>query len=330
LKLSILDQVPIALGKTAKDALHETINLAKLGDDLGYYRYWVAEHHDLTGLACPSPKVILGSIGGQTKNIRIGAGAILLPHYKPFKVAETFNLLATMYPNRVDLGLGRSPGGSAEASVALSGNFLENVRRMPELLDELLHFFNDDFETGHMFSTIKPSPVPEVLPVPWLLGTSEKSAVLAAEKGMNYAFGHFMSEVDAKPILSKYKSHLSEKYPNKTPEIIMAVQVICAETSEQAEQLAMKSFQWSKSRGEYSNSSDDMEDILSKDQLNEYENVKQKMIVGNPIEVKGILCELQQLLQVDEFMILTNTPTYSERKESYELLAEVIMKKVEK
>lgn len=325
MKLSILDQVPIALGQTAQDALFETISLAKLGDELGYHRYWVAEHHDLNGLACPAPEVMLGLIGAQTTNIRIGAGAILLPHYKPFKVAETFNLIATMYPNRVDLGLGRSPGGSAESSVALSGNFLENVRRMPELLDELLHFLNDDFETGHMFSTIKPSPVPDVLPVPWLLGTSEKSAVLAAEKGMNYAFGHFMSEVDAKPILSKYKSILNEKYPKKTKEIIMAVQVICAETSEQAEQIALKSFVWSRSRGEYSNSSDYMEGILTKEQLDEFENAKQKMIIGNPSEVKRILGELQQLHQVNEFMILTNTPTYTERQKSYELLAEVIM-----
>ncbi|WP_042142884.1 LLM class flavin-dependent oxidoreductase [Paucisalibacillus sp. EB02] len=326
MKLSILDQVPIALGQTAQDALFETLNLAKLGDELGYHRYWVAEHHNLKGLACPAPEVLLGIIGGQTKKIRIGAGAILLPHYKPFKVAETFNLLATMYPNRVDLGLGRSPGGSAEASVALSGNFLENVRKMPELIDELLRFFNGDFKAEHMFSNLKPAPVPNVLPVPWLLGTSEKSAVLAAEKGLHYAFGHFMSEVDAKPIISKYRYSLKEKYPNKTPEIIMAIQVICAETSGEAEKLALESFKWSRIRGEYSNSPNNIEDTLSKEEQDEYDIAKQKMIVGNPQEVKEKLNELQQKYQVDDFMILTNTPTYSVRKKSYQLLAEEVMK----
>jgi luciferase family oxidoreductase group 1 len=326
LKLSILDQVPVASGQTAQDALFETISLAKLGDELGYHRYWVAEHHDLKGLACPAPEVMLGIIGTQTKNIRIGAGAILLPHYKPFKVAETFNLLATLYPERVDLGLGRSPGGSAEASVALSGNFLENVRRMPELIDELLHFFNGGFENEHMYSKIKPEPVPNAAPVTWLLGTSEKSAVLAAEKGLHYAFGHFMSEVDAKPIIAKYKNSIKEKLPNKTPEVIMAVQVVCAETSNEAEELAMESFKFSRSRGEYSNSSNNMKDSLSKEELNEYNKAKQKMIVGNPQEVKEKLNELQQIHQVDEFMILTNTPTYDVRKKSYQLIANELMK----
>jgi luciferase family oxidoreductase group 1 len=325
MKLSILDQAPIASGKTAQDALLETINLANLGEHLGYHRYWIAEHHDLAGLSCPAPEVMLGLIGGNTERIRIGAGAILLPHYKPFKVAETFNLLATLYPGRVDLGLGRSPGGSAEASVALSGNFLDNVRKMPELLDELLYFLNGGFATGHMFSKNKPAPIPDVMPVPWLLGTSEKSAVLAAEKGTNYAFGHFMSEADSVPIISTYKNLLKEKFPNKTTEIIIAVHVICAETSAKAEKLALDSFTWSRKRGDNSNGFDDIvDDSLSEQDLVEFENVKQKMIIGDPTQVKEKLKELEQLHQVDEFMILTNTATYDVRKKSYELLAEII------
>ncbi|WP_026907053.1 LLM class flavin-dependent oxidoreductase [Paucisalibacillus globulus] len=325
MKLSILDQAPIAPGKTARDALFETINVAKLGEHLGYHRYWIAEHHDLAGLSCPAPEVMLGLIGGNTERIRIGAGAILLPHYKPFKVAETFNLLATLYPGRVDLGLGRSPGGSAEASVALSGNFLDNVRKMPELLDELHQFLHGGFETGHMFSKIKPAPIPDDMPVPWLLGTSEKSAVLAAEKGLNYAFGHFMSEADSVPIISTYKKLLKEKFPNKTTEIIIAVHVICAETSAKAEKLALESFKWSRIRGDNSNGFDDIvDDSLSEQDLVEFENAKQKMIIGEPTQVKEKLKELEQLHQVDEFMILTNTPTYDVRKKSYELLAEII------
>lgn len=143
MKLSILDQSPISTGKTSRNALNASVDLARLGDELGYTRYWIAEHHDFSGLACPNPDVMLGIIGAQTEQIRIGAGAVLLPHYKPYRVAETYNLLATLYPGRIDLGIGRAPGGSAEASMALSGNFLENVRHMPEKLDELLQFLQD-------------------------------------------------------------------------------------------------------------------------------------------------------------------------------------------
>lgn len=117
------------------------MKLAQLGDVLGYTRYWIAEHHDLPGLACSAPEVMLGYIGAQTNRIRIGAGAVLLPHYKPYKVAEVYNMLETLFPNRIDIGIGRSPGGSAEATNALNDNFLQKVYQMPELVEELLHFF---------------------------------------------------------------------------------------------------------------------------------------------------------------------------------------------
>lgn len=321
MKLSILDQAPIAAGKTHQEALLESINLAKLGDKLGYYRYWIAEHHDLDGLACPAPEIMLGMIGGSTTRIRIGAGAILLPHYKPFKVAETFNLLATMFPDRVDLGLGRSPGGSAEVSMALSGNFLENVRKFPELLDELTHFLNRDFERENMYAKIKPVPIPDVSPVPWLLGTSEKSAVLAAEKGLNYAFGHFMSDQDATAILSTYKRLLGTKHPKKEPKIIFAVNVICAETTDEAEKMALESYLWRK-RNNLDHAQHKQEP--SEEQLNEYRELRNKMILGNPSEVNDRLQELQRIHEVDEFMILTNPLSYEARNKSYQLLSKEV------
>src|SRR5699024_6060493 len=112
MKLSILDQAPISEGKTAQEALQASVRLAQHGERLGYYRFWMAEHHDLFGLACPNPDVLLGVIGSHTNTIRIGAGAVLLPYYKPFRVAETYHLLATLFPDRIDLGIGRAPGGS--------------------------------------------------------------------------------------------------------------------------------------------------------------------------------------------------------------------------
>ncbi|MEN2465598.1 LLM class flavin-dependent oxidoreductase [Ornithinibacillus sp. JPR2-1] len=317
MKLSILDQAPIAQDTTPKDALFQSVHLAQLGERLGYHRYWIAEHHDLNGLACPAPEVMLGAIGMNTDRIRIGAGAVLLPHYKPFKVAESFNLLATLYPGRIDLGIGRSPGGPAEASIALSGNFLENVRKMPEEIDELLHFLYQDFPKDHMFSKVKPTPVPDLAPVPWLLGTSDKSAVLAAKKGMHYAFGHFMSDQDAAPILTTYRNIFKEEYPDKEARIIMAVSIYCAKTTEEAEQLALESFMWGKLKKVMT--------ALSQEEQEEFHEARQKMIIGNQAEVKEALMELQEVHMVDEFMILTNTPSYETRNKSYELIAEAIL-----
>src|SRR5690625_6499977 len=194
LKISVLDQSPISEGSTAEEALNNTIKLARFVEEWGYERFWVAEHHDLFGLASPNPNVMLGAIGAYTSSIRLGAGAVLLPYYKPFHVAETYNLLATLYPERIDLGLGRAPGGSAEVSQALSDNYLAAVQKFPEQIDTLQAFLHDQYSDDHMYSKISPIPVPETSPVVWLLGTSEKRAELAMKKNLPYEFGHFMSD----------------------------------------------------------------------------------------------------------------------------------------
>lgn len=184
MKLSILDQSPISSNQTAKEALDESLKLAQAGEALGYTRYWVTEHHDLPGLASSVPEVILSYIGANTKTIRIGSGAVLLPHYKPFKVAEIYNTLATLFPNRIDVGIGRASGGSAEVTNALSDNFLQNVYKMPSLVKDLLHFLDDDFPAEQEYSKISATPIPEVSPLPWLLGTSKKVLYLLRKMGL--------------------------------------------------------------------------------------------------------------------------------------------------
>src|SRR3954447_10635934 len=239
MKLSILDQSPISSNQTAKEALNESMKLAQAGENLGYTRYWIAEHHDLPGLACSAPEVMLSYIGANTSTIRIGSGAVLLPHYKPYKVAEVYNMLATLFPGRIDIGIGRAPGGSAEASNALSDNFLQQVWNMPKSVEELLHFLENDFPADHEFKNLSASPVPPVSPVPWLLGTSKKSARLAAENGMSYAFGQFMSENDGPEIVQQYLNTFQPKKQGQKPEVIVTVNVICAETDEKAEEIAL-------------------------------------------------------------------------------------------
>ncbi|HLS07700.1 LLM class flavin-dependent oxidoreductase [Lentibacillus sp.] len=331
MKLSILDQSPISTGQTPQEALDASVDLARLGDELGYTRYWIAEHHDFSGLACPNPDVMLGIIGSHTERIRVGAGAVLLPHYKPFRVAETYNLLATLYPGRIDLGIGRAPGGSAEASMALSGNFLENVRQMPDKLDELLRFFRHDFAADDMYAKIRPTPVPEMPPQPWMLGTSEKSALAAAEKGLPYTFGKFMSDQDGPSIIKSYSEKFAEQHPDKTPEKIVTVSVICAETSEEARDLALSPLLWSiqRDKGEGDGKVPTVSEAKSYDYSDEekekLQNMKRNLIVGNPREVKQQLDQLQSEYQADEWMIVTITHSYEARKKSYELLAQEIL-----
>ena len=324
MKLSILDQVPISDGMTAKEALEASFDLARTADELGYHRYWVAEHHHFPGLASPAPDIILGMIGMMTKRIRIGSGAVLLPNYKPYNIAERFNLLSTLFSGRVDLGIGRAPGGSAEASMALSNNFLEEVKYYPQRIDELLHFLHQDFPDEHLFSNLNARPLPEEKPVPWLLGTSVKSAVLALEKGLPYVFGAFMSDADGPAIVKGY----FDNFQGDNPQAIVAIHVICAETTDEAEKLAKSHMVWKlmQAKGEGNGKVPSVTDAenyeFTKEDLDSLRNFQGQQIVGSPTKVRKEIERLRDLYQADEFIILTITHDPEARKKSYALLAE--------
>lgn len=328
-KLSILDQSPISSNQTAKEALDESLKLAQAGEAFGYTRYWIAEHHDLPGLACSAPEVMLSLIGANTKQIRIGCGAVLLPHYKPYKVAEVYNMLATLFPNRIDIGIGRSPGGSAEATNALSDNFLLQVYKMADLVEELLRFLNNDFPKDHQFSKISASPVPQVNPIPWMLGTSQKSALLAAQNGLAYAFGEFMSDNDGAAIIQQYREAFQPKQLAQTPQVLITIPVICAETAEQAEEISLSSLIWQlqteKGEGHTIPSIEEAKHYeLTKKEIERFAKLKQKMIIGNPHEVRAALQHVQAKYDVDELMILTITHSPQDRLASYKLIAQEV------
>lgn len=329
MKVSILDQAPIRTGETAREALDNAVRLAQHGEALGYTRYWIAEHHDFPGLACPAPEIMISAIGAQTRRIRLGAGAILLPHYRPYKVAETFHLLATLYPDRVDLGIGRAPGGSAEAAIALSGNYLQQVRELPDKLEELLHFLRKTFPAGHLYRNLDAAPVPAVPPQLWLLGTSEKSARLAAEMGMSYAFGHFMSEKDGPALLATYRQEQRRTNQVAEANTLVAVAAVCAETTAEAEEIAESQLLWrilqekGINEGIPSSSLVRRYDYSAEDQA-KIEQMKEKMIIGNPLEVRDRLRGLKELYQTEEVMINTITDRLEDRLKSYQLIAEAL------
>ena len=333
MRLSILDQSPISSNQTAFDALNGSMKLAQAGEALGYTRYWIAEHHDLPGLACSAPEVMLSYIGANTNRIRIGSGAVLLPHYRPYKVAEVFNMLATLFPNRIDIGIGRAPGGTAEATNALSDNYLQKVWDLPALVNELIHFLDDDFPTDHEYSKISASPIPENPPVPWLLGTSKKSALLAAENGLPYTFGHFMSDNDGPAIIKEYIDAFKPRKEEQTPQVIITVSAICGETTKKAEEIAASSLIWSlqKEKGEGHQGIPSIEDAkhykLTEKEKESFKQMKQNMIIGNPHEVKQKLIGLQTKYRADEIMINTITYSPKDRIQSYQLIAKEVFSK---
>ncbi|MCK1993338.1 LLM class flavin-dependent oxidoreductase [Peribacillus muralis] len=330
MKLSILDQSPIASGQTAQEALQASLQLAQAADMLGYHRIWFTEHHDLAGLACSVPEVLISYVGAQTKNIRIGSGAVLLPHYKPYRVAETYNMLAALFPGRIDLGIGRAPGGSAEATMALNDDFLQNVYKMPERIKELLSFLRDDFPKDHLFSKISAAPIPSIQPEPWILGTSGKSAMLAAENGTAYAFGEFMSENDGVESLQKYREQFQMKGELKAPKTIVTVAVICAETEEYAKEIALSNTLWHIQSGYGEKKKVPSMEEVRTHMWNEKEKEllgmnHKKMIIGSPSQVKQRLLEIQENYQADEIMIMTITHKLMDKLNSYRLIAKELL-----
>ncbi len=194
LRLSVLDQSPVPAGSTPGEALQNSIALARRVDELGYTRFWMSEHHAMDTLACTAPEMMLARIGAETKRIRIGSGGIMLPHYTPLKVAEVFRTLHALYPGRVDLGIGRAPGGGPMEMLALRRSRRTPMEDdFPEQVGELLAFLDGEFPEGHPFGRVRVMPAMPGGPDVWMLGSSMWSAAAAVEFGLPYSFAHFFS-----------------------------------------------------------------------------------------------------------------------------------------
>src|SRR3954451_7143397 len=195
MRISVLDQSPISEDSSGPEALRNTIDLAQLVDSLGYTRYWVAEHHGGAMLAGASPRGLIGPIAAATTRIRVGSGGVMLPHYSPFKVAETFSLLAGLYPGRIDLGIGRAAGTDPMTTHALQR---DRSRAMaddfPQQLTELLAFYDGTIPVSNpLHRLMKVLPGRPEQPEPWLLGSSPQSALWAGELGLPYSFADFIN-----------------------------------------------------------------------------------------------------------------------------------------
>jgi luciferase family oxidoreductase group 1 len=240
MKLSVIDQSPVSTGMTAGQALANTIELARLADRLGYERYWIAEHHDIPTLASPAPEVLIARLTGETKRIRLGSGGIMLPHYSSYKVAEVFRMLHALAPGRIDLGVGRAPGGGPLAAFALRRE--RNEGRLPDdfgdQLVEVLAFLNREFGEKHPFSRLTVTPEMPGAPQVWLLGSSPWSSAAAAEIGLPYAFAHFITPEPAAAAIAQYYERFKPSRYLAAPRAVAAIGVICAESDEEAQRLS--------------------------------------------------------------------------------------------
>src|SRR5437016_13263987 len=181
LKLSVLDQSPVRQGVTPRDALLETVELAKHVDALGYSRYWLAEHHSSPGLAGSAPEIMVARVAGETRHIRVGSGGVMLSHYSALKVAEQFRVLETLFPGRIDLGIGRAPGSVQRTAWALAGGGIRNISQFPQQIADVDAWLHDRLPENHPFGGVRAMPAGATSPEVWLLGSSDASAIYAAE-----------------------------------------------------------------------------------------------------------------------------------------------------
>src|SRR5918911_4482883 len=239
LRLSVLDQSPVAEGSAGAQALHNTLDLARLADALGYHRYWLAEHHGGPSLAGTSPEVLIGPVAAATRRLRVGSGGVMLPHYSPLKVAEAFSTLAALYPGRIDLGLGRAPGTDQLTMLALQRDRRQRAPDdFPQQLAELLAYLDDRMPADHPFARLAALlPGRPERPEPWLLGSSPQSGIWAAELGLPYAFADFINPHGA-GIAADYRARFVDSERLGAPHVLVCTIAICAETDEEAERVA--------------------------------------------------------------------------------------------
>ena len=326
--LSVLDQSPIRQGGTASDAIRETLALAQATDRLGYHRYWLAEHHNSGGLASATPEILIGQVAARTSGIRVGSGGVMLSHYSPLKVAETFAMLETLYPGRIDLGVGRAPGSDGRTAAALAhGPGALSVEQFPEQLMELYGFLADDFPPNHPFRGIHAMPRDAGMPELWLLGSTSYGATYAGHLGWAFSFAQFINPAGGEEIIRAYRKSFRPSPVLPEPRASIGVSVICADTEAEAERLAWSRWGWrlmaqqGGRRGIPSPEEAISHPYTAADRPY-LDHMRETSIYGDPGQVKARLLALGEQYDVDEFVVVTITYDFAARVHSYELLAE--------
>jgi luciferase family oxidoreductase group 1 len=328
-RFGVVDQVPVATGTDGARAVAETLALARRVEALGYTRYWLAEHHSTNSFACAQPAALIPAVATATSRLRVGSGGVLLPHYSPYEVAEQFRMLEAITPGRIDLGIGRAPGGTMGAVEALRygrggiphSAFTDQAR-------DLIGWLRDALEPGHPFARVRAMPRGVEPPEVWLLGSSGETARLAGALGCGYAFAQFISGVDGSAAARAYRAAFRPSGVLGEARVIVAVGAVCAETDAEAERLASSLRLWrarietGRDRG-IPSPEEALEHRWAPGQLERVSD-GERVYVGTPDRVADRLRALAERYEADEVLVVTVTHSYEARTRSYELLAEAL------
>ncbi len=332
LHLSVVDQSPVRQGGTAAQALRETIELAVATEKLGYQRYWVAEHHNLPGFAGTSPEIMIGQIAARTSTIRVGSGGVMLSHYSALKVAEIFRMLESLYPDRIDLGIGRAPGSDQRTAAALAyPGKVRDIGYFPEQVDHVIEYLTDQLDAEHPFPGTHAGPTPPgSMPEVWLLGSGYDSALLAAERGLPFSYAYFfgMGVEHGPAIVDHYRRRFRPSDFLPEPKVNVAVQVLCADTEAEAQRLVASRdlLRLRIVTGRFGGVPPVEEALAYPYTPQERAFVAhshQTTVDGDPQHVKAQLEAVAELYQTDDLSVVTICYDFAARVRSYQLVAEV-------
>lgn len=329
MKLSALDLISSVENKSTNEMFKQTIDLAKRLDEIGYKRLWFAEHHGSEFQLSSAPEISATYMSGQTDKISVGTGGTMIMHYSPLKIAETFKTMAALTPGRVDLGLGRAPGGSHVAIKALGEGKEFHPTDLYDKIKTILQYLTDEERSESLYNRIDALPKNlEVLPMPWLLGSSGNSAMKAGEMGVGYTFAKFFG-IEGVPddIFEYYRSHFEPSTFLKEPYGISTYQIVVAETKEEADELAkpLEINRYQMATGRISGiltveSAKEVEITQQMEAVIDHQYQERFLIKGTPEEVKDILLEEQEKYGFDEAMVYSPISDHEKRLKSYELL----------
>ena len=319
MKLSVLDQSPVISGLGARRAIEETLALAKRVEELGYHRYWLAEHHAIAALADPCPEILLARLGAETRRLRIGTGGVLLPYYSAFRTAESFRMLEALYPGRIDLGIGRAPGGDPRTAQAVGGGRFPDASNFPQQVWELAALLEGEHRP------VRLQPEVDTVPQVWLLGSSDFSGALAAELGLPFAFAHFINPRGGDAVSRAYREMFKATDKRPKPQVIVCTFAIVGESDDEAERLAASIDLRRLHMALNIDSPVPTAEEAARHRYSEEERryvmgQRARAIIGGPAKAKQEFEQLRERYQADEVMVLTITGDYESRMRSYELL----------
>ncbi|RED61724.1 LLM class flavin-dependent oxidoreductase [Cohnella lupini] len=323
---SVLDLASITMGSTPAVSLSHSLDLARHAEKWGYDRFWLAEHHNMPGIASSATAVVIGHVAAGTSTIRVGSGGIMLPNHAPLVIAEQFGTLESLFPNRIDLGLGRAPGSDQAASRVLRRGLGAGGEDFPELLSELRSYFNP---SGAKYSSVVRAIPGEGLDVPiWLLGSSGFSAQLAGQLGLPFAFASHFAPDYLMPALEIYRSNFRPSESLDKPRVMVGVSVTTAETEQEAKRLATSQQQafLNMIRGRFSQLPppvDSMDDLWSPHEEAALRKQFGYAVVGDPEQVKTRLQAVLDETDADELIIASQIYDHQARLKSFEIVADV-------